>query len=72
VTESVVPLFNDFDNDGTVDTGELVEELSFVAEKAQQDFTAHLVDADGASFDAVQIAAQSGASTVHSLSLFMV
>ncbi|PWS35407.1 hypothetical protein DFH01_17445 [Falsiroseomonas bella] len=71
-TEFLVRLFNDADNDGVVDGGELVEELSFTVGTAQQAFTADLVDAEGASFDAVQIAAVSGAFTVDSLSLFMV
>jgi len=72
-TQFDVFLFNDDNNNGLRDTGEDVGALKFTVASAQQDFTAALFPAaGGATFDGIEIAANTGAFTLDNLEFYLV
>lgn len=63
-------LFNDLDNDGVADAGEVVSTQNFVVGSAMESFSVFLTDEDLASFDSVQIVAKSGQFSLDSVDFF--
>lgn len=63
-------LFNDLDNDGVADAGEVVRTQNYTLASAEESFTVFLTDEDLQSFDSVQILAKSGQFSLDSVDFF--
>lgn len=63
-------LFNDLDNDGVADAGEVVRTQNYTLDSADESFTVFLTDEDLATFDSVQIVAKSGQFSLDSVDFF--